>query len=512
MESLAHSAVLLSGEGAVAVTGDSEEGAAAAASAAADFPQEGDRGASAADGAASRAGCGSAEFKTPRGSRDGGAFSDVEEKSAAAAEDSDESRLASSALFSCGVPSLEEEGPPKTEAAVTLESAVLREKPETQLPQQQPQKPSSPECLGREGGQDATHSSSSSASSESLESSAGSQAGEEQRAPTQTETETEAEEQESQQREVRDTATPECSSSAESAPLDGLSVSESNTNNALPSSTSPSLAEAPSEAPSAATGEEEQTDATAVAKSRQAPPSPLLKNETLKPTTPSLETALAVGASAGSVPTPPTTYRSSAAGDSFVDGLSGAASRSDCLLPSASAAALAGGSLDEGAALTQALSSKDAPPADDAAAAAACSADPLLVASGSSSSPSPSPQQEREEEEEQTDATAKARERERPPASSAWAFGVGGVLEGGGALSARGSHCQLMQRLKQQVNVASSLDKAVLLFNKEGLGAALEWLAERNLLDRNDHHAVARFLFDTPGLCKTKVGGGKDSD
>ena len=63
----------------------------------------------------------------------------------------------------------------------------------------------------------------------------------------------------------------------------------------------------------------------------------------------------------------------------------------------------------------------------------------------------------------------------------------------------------MMQALKKQADMKALVDKAVLLFNKGGLAAALQWLGERKLIDTQDPAAVARFLYDTPGLDKKKV-------
>lgn len=91
---------------------------------------------------------------------------------------------------------------------------------------------------------------------------------------------------------------------------------------------------------------------------------------------------------------------------------------------------------------------------------------------------------------------------------AAWAAGGTGRIGSSGSCS-RGpgnSHCEMMQALKRQADLKASVDKAVLLFNKEGLQAALQWLSERKLIDSQDPAAVARFLYDTPGLDKKKVG------
>ena len=90
---------------------------------------------------------------------------------------------------------------------------------------------------------------------------------------------------------------------------------------------------------------------------------------------------------------------------------------------------------------------------------------------------------------------------------AAWTAGSAarGGVPGAGARGGGSSHCEMMQALRKQADIKASIDKAVLLFNKEGLHAALQWLSERKLIDSQDPAAVARFLYDTPGLDKKKV-------
>ncbi|KAL8438480.1 hypothetical protein Efla_002230 [Eimeria flavescens] len=90
--------------------------------------------------------------------------------------------------------------------------------------------------------------------------------------------------------------------------------------------------------------------------------------------------------------------------------------------------------------------------------------------------------------------------------SSSAARGLGGGPLSGGPRGAGSSHSEMMQALRRQADIKASVDKAVLLFNKEGLHAALQWLSERGLIDSQDPAAVARFLYDTSGLDKKKVG------
>ncbi|CDJ57692.1 TBC domain-containing protein, putative [Eimeria maxima] len=88
-----------------------------------------------------------------------------------------------------------------------------------------------------------------------------------------------------------------------------------------------------------------------------------------------------------------------------------------------------------------------------------------------------------------------------------WTAGGGARLGvPGGVSRVGGTHCEMMQELRKQADLKASVDKAVLLFNKEGLHAALQLLGERKLIEAQDPAAVARFLYDTPGLDKKKVG------
>ncbi|XP_026190806.1 uncharacterized protein LOC34622114, partial [Cyclospora cayetanensis] len=90
----------------------------------------------------------------------------------------------------------------------------------------------------------------------------------------------------------------------------------------------------------------------------------------------------------------------------------------------------------------------------------------------------------------------------------AWGGGSStrGVPSGGEARVGGRTHCEMMQALKKQADIKASVDKAVLLFNKEGIHAALQCLGERKLIDSQDPSAIARFLYETPGLDKKKVG------
>ncbi|PHJ22751.1 sec7 domain-containing protein [Cystoisospora suis] len=68
------------------------------------------------------------------------------------------------------------------------------------------------------------------------------------------------------------------------------------------------------------------------------------------------------------------------------------------------------------------------------------------------------------------------------------------------------SHDVLTEHLRREVKCRAILDKAVLLFNQQGLDAAVSILQEHNMMRRDDPRAVARFLFDVPGLDQQKVG------